>query len=165
MSTSSPTAFIASHRTFGSALVRRYVESSRRLMVPSSMTLPCTSHQGVYSTWPIAHFVTSRVTMRSSSRAASATADQVLVERRDVEQRGGVADRGVFAVGMRVVRARDLVAGPAAPGLSADERSRAGVERRRFQHAAKLSLGQYADVDELNCGTASSAAAAPDRRS
>jgi hypothetical protein len=36
-----------SHRTFGSALVSRKVRSSRRLIVPSSMILPCASHHGV----------------------------------------------------------------------------------------------------------------------
>ena len=45
--------------------------SSSRLIVPSSITLPCASHHGVYSTCPTAHFMTLRVTIRSSRRAAS----------------------------------------------------------------------------------------------
>ena len=47
IATSSPTAFIDSQRKFGSAVVSRNVCSSRRLIVPSSITLPWASHQGV----------------------------------------------------------------------------------------------------------------------
>ena len=49
--------------------VRAVVEAADRAVVDA----PCraASHHGVYSTWPTAHLVTSRVTMRSSSRAAS----------------------------------------------------------------------------------------------
>ena len=60
--------------------------------------------------------------------------DPVLVERRDVDERGRVTDRGVLAVRMRIVRARHLVTGPAAPGLGAHQRRGAGVEGRRLQH-------------------------------
>ena len=47
IATSIPTAFIESQRMFGSALVSLKVPSSSRLIVPSSITLPCASHQGV----------------------------------------------------------------------------------------------------------------------
>jgi hypothetical protein len=45
--TSMPTAFIASQRSDGSAEVRRKVCSARREMVPSSSSLPSSSHQPV----------------------------------------------------------------------------------------------------------------------
>ena len=45
--TSSPALFIRSQRSWGSAAVQRNVPSSRPWIVPSSMTLPCSSHHGV----------------------------------------------------------------------------------------------------------------------
>ena len=60
---------------FGSALVRRYVRSSSRLIVPSSTTLPCASHHGVYSTWPTAHFVTSRDRTKAAVETIKAELD------------------------------------------------------------------------------------------
>jgi len=60
--------------------------------------------------------------------------DQVLVERRDVDQRSGVPDRRVLAVGLRVVGAGHLVAGPAAPGLGAHQRRGARMERGGLEH-------------------------------
>src|ERR1051325_6682527 len=36
----------------GSAAVQRKQFSSSRLTVPSSSTWPCSSHHGVYTTWP-----------------------------------------------------------------------------------------------------------------
>ena len=143
-------AFIASQRRFGSALVRRNVRSSRRLIVPSSITLPCgVAPRRVEHLARPRTCATSRVTMRSSRRAASRPGDPVLVERRDVEQRRGVADGGVLAVGMRLVRARDLIARPPTPRLGANERGGAGVEWSRLErlsdggtrHAAQLSPG------------------------
>ncbi len=47
---SSPLALSRSQRRFGSALVQRNVVASSRVMVPSSSTLPSSSHQGVYTT-------------------------------------------------------------------------------------------------------------------
>ena len=144
-------AFRCSQRAFGSALVRRNVASSRRQIVPSSITLPCASHHGVYSTWPTAHFVTSRVTMRSSSRAASRPGDQVLVERRDVDKRCGIADRGVLAIGMRIVRGRDLISRPASPGLGANQGRGARVERSGEEHQRITHLESRGGEKEKDC--------------
>ena len=47
MFTCMPTAFIASQRSDGSADVRRKACSSRRVTVPSSSSLPSSSHQPV----------------------------------------------------------------------------------------------------------------------
>ena len=69
--TSRPRAFWWNHRRLGSAAVQRYVFSWRRETVPSSIVLPCSSHQGVYTTEPTPIFRTSRVMMRSTRRVAS----------------------------------------------------------------------------------------------
>src|SRR5206468_1057344 len=58
-----------------------------------------------------------------------AAGDQVLVEGRDVEQRGGAADRVVLTVVRQLVRARHDVAGPPPPGLTLRERGGALVKR------------------------------------
>jgi hypothetical protein len=42
-----PAAFCVNQRRLGSAAVQRYVFSSSRDTVPSSMTLPRSSHHGV----------------------------------------------------------------------------------------------------------------------
>jgi len=60
-----------SQRSWGSAAVQKYSLSESRWTVPSSMTLPCSSHQGVYQTCPTASFVASRVITRSTSAGAS----------------------------------------------------------------------------------------------
>ena len=70
-STSRPPAFIVIQRQTGCAAVQRNVVSPIRVTVPSSTTLPRSSHHGVYSTCPTASFLASRVTMRSTSSAAS----------------------------------------------------------------------------------------------
>src|SRR5439155_20496827 len=51
-----------------------------------------------------------------------APGDQILLERRDVDDRGGIANRGVLAIGMRIVGGGDLMSRPATPGLRPDER-------------------------------------------
>ena len=66
-----PAAFWRSHRRLGSAAVQRYACSPSRATVPSSMTLPCSSHHGVYQTWPTVIRCASRVMMRSTRRVAS----------------------------------------------------------------------------------------------
>jgi len=43
-------AFIRNQRSLGSAAVIRYESSDRRVMVPSSITLPSSSHHGEYAT-------------------------------------------------------------------------------------------------------------------
>ena len=70
--TSIPSAQSWNQRRQGSAAVTRKVSAPRRWTVPSSMSLPASSHQGVYSTRPSAQSGTLRVTTRSTSRAASA---------------------------------------------------------------------------------------------
>ena len=57
-----------------------------------------------------------------------AARDQVLVERRHVEKRRRIADRRVLAIGVGVVRGRDLMAGPAAPGLRPYQRGGSRVK-------------------------------------
>ena len=84
-------------------------------------------------------FVTSRVIVRSA--AAPRRGPSVLVGRRDVDQRGGVADRRVLAVRLRIVGARHLVARPAAPGLRAHQRRGARMERRGLEHDARRIAG------------------------
>src|SRR5262249_28626388 len=69
------------------------------------------------------------------------TGDQVLVEGRDIDQRGGVPDRGVLPIRMRLVRAGHLMAGPASPGLRAHKRRGPGMKRSRFQHERQLRYG------------------------
>ncbi len=63
-----------------------------------------------------------------------APADEVFVERRDVEQRRGAADGVVLAVVQQLVGARHNVARPAAPGLAVAEGCGPCVERRDLQH-------------------------------
>src|SRR5436190_11195929 len=62
--------------------------------------------------------------------AGVAARDEILIERRHVEQRGRVADRVVFAVVGELVGARDDIPGPAPPGLPLRQWRRAGMKRR-----------------------------------
>ena len=57
---------------------------------------------------------TSRVMTRSTKRAASRPGDEVLEQRRDVDQRRGVADRVVLVLVVRLVGADRVVARPLA---------------------------------------------------
>src|SRR5205807_9947980 len=59
-----------------------------------------------------------------------AAADQVFIERRDIEQCRRGANDVVFALVGEFVGARDDVAGPASPGMAYAEGGRALVERR-----------------------------------
>src|SRR5213082_3961685 len=63
-----------------------------------------------------------------------AAGDLVLVQRRDVEQRRGVAHRGVLALVRPVVGARHGVTRPAAPRRAEHEGRRAHVKGRGFEH-------------------------------
>ena len=74
-------------------------------------------------------------------------------------QRRRVADRGVLAIGVRIVGARHLVARPAAPGLGAHERRGARMERRGLEHRGGVCIERRignadaeTDVDETRRG-------------
>ncbi len=128
MRTSMPTAFMRSQRSEESALVSRYVPSPSRLTVPSSIDLA-----GVVAPRRVVDLARLQLGHVAGDHAVEEPRrvrprDPVLVERRDVDQRGRAADRRVLAVGMRIVGAGHLVAGPAAPRLRADERRGARME-------------------------------------
>src|SRR5690242_1098211 len=131
--TSRPTAFNASQRRFGSALVRRKVVSPSRLMVPSSTTLPCASHHGVYITCPIAHLVTSRVTIRSRSRAACGPRMRYFLSG-DTSNSAALLRTAAYSRSGRLVGARHLVASPTSPSLRLDERGGARMEWSGLEH-------------------------------
>ena len=64
--------------------------------------------------------------------------DQVLVQRRDIEQRRGIPNRVVFAIVRELVGARDDVPGPAPPGLTFGQWTGAGMKRRGAEaHVAR----------------------------
>ncbi len=62
------------------------------------------------------------------------TGDEVLEERRDVEERGAVANRVVLVFVQRFVRARRVVARPVAVAQARAERERPVVKRRPDRH-------------------------------
>ena len=59
------------HSKFGSALVILNLFSESLCTVPSSITLPSSSHQGVYITWPTLQIAIFRVTSLSNKFCAS----------------------------------------------------------------------------------------------
>ena len=83
---------------------------------------------------PTASFVASRVTTRSTRRERIRPRDDVLVERRHVDQRGGLADRVVLDVVGVGVDARGEVARPLPPLHLAVEGRGARMERRPDAH-------------------------------
>ena len=122
-------AFIRSQRYCGSAAVQRSRSSSRRAIVPSSITFPRSSHHGVYITWPGCSRVASRVITRSARRAASGPEIRYLqsgeTSKTAAAWRIGVV-LDVVEVGVAGGR---VIAGPVAPGELAVERRGALVER------------------------------------
>ena len=113
----------SARRSSGGTCRRRGGRSCRRRSPCRARRTTACRAPGRRRTWS-----TSRVTMRSSSRAASRPVIEVLVERRDVEQRRRVADRGVLAIRVGLVRRRDLMPRPATPGLRPYQRGRARVK-------------------------------------
>src|ERR1041384_5460470 len=67
--------------------------------------------------------------------------DQVLVERRDVEQGRGAAHGVILAFVAELVRAGHHVSRPPPPGLSLHESGSAGMERGLFQDGHADSAG------------------------
>jgi hypothetical protein len=68
--------------------------------------------------------------------------DPVLVQRRNVDERRGVADRRVLALVRELVAACGGVAGPAAPGLPLDQLCRARVKGRGLEAVRNAHRGR-----------------------
>src|SRR6266498_1151062 len=75
--------------------------------------------------------------------------DEILVERGDVEQRRGVADRVILAVVRQLVGAGDDIAGPAPPGLSFGQRTGARMKRRGPQAQAAVGVSAGAKTTRI----------------
>ena len=78
---------------------------------------------------------------RLTRRIASGPDDAVLEERRDVDQRAGVADRVVLVLVMRLVRADGVVAGPVAIVEALAQLERARVEGGTDRHVESILSG------------------------
>ena len=135
MRTSRPAAFCVSHLRLGSAAVQRnrsLVEPRHRAIVDHLAAL--VAPRRVVDLSDARAPSASRVMMRSTAAAASRPVSEVLEERRDVDERRGVADGVVFVLVVRFVRADRVVAGPLAivEALAQRETSARG---RRFQSA------------------------------
>src|SRR5262249_15011129 len=72
--------------------------------------------------------------------------DEVLEQRRHVEQRCRVAYRVVLTVARQLVRARHDIAGPAPPGLPLRQRCGAGMKRRRAQTHVVVAVSAGANT-------------------
>ena len=153
MLTCRPTAFIASQRSDGSA--RREPEAvlaePRHRAVVEQLTVVVAPARVVDLSDGELLDIAWRDLVEQPCRVRPF--DQVLHQRRDVDQRGGVADRPVFAFEAEVVRPDRDVAGPAAPVLWQAQRRGALVERRALQlvevghrvsRAARRTAGRHA---------------------
>ena len=155
IATSSPRAFCRSQRRLGSAAVQRNACSSSRVTVPSSITLPSLVAPGRVDDL-------SDADLRGVARDDAVDeprrvgpGDQVLVERRHVDQRGGVADGVVFVLVVRLVRADGVVTRPLAVVEALAERERARVEggadrhRRNIPNCGSWIAGLRLRIDEI----------------